>query len=289
MLSPYEKVAFTFLVLVCVVATVNTFGLMARIILRGQGQLGMDQIVRRIREGIIALFSQGQIIRHRRRTSVFHYMVAWGFIFYLLVNGIEVAEGMITGFEFLPHNIIGNLYRLAADLFGTLVLIGVVYFLLRRFTFADPALTARDNVLLHPEVRAGAVMRDSFIVIMFIFLHIGFRQLASASLVALEGGSDPWQPTATLIAQTLSSAMNNQELTLLWHVSWWIAVGLIVIFLPYFPYTKHAHLFMGPANFMLQPERNYLGQMHTLNFEDESIEQFGAGTLFDLRDRKSVV
>lgn len=286
MLSPYEKVAFTFLVLVCVVATVNTFGLMARIILRGQGQLGMDQIVRRIREGIIALFSQGQIIRHRRRTSVFHYMVAWGFIFYLLVNGIEVAEGMITGFEFLPHNIIGNLYRLAADLFGTLVLIGVVYFLLRRFTFADPALTARDNVLLHPEVRAGAVMRDSFIVIMFIFLHIGFRQLASASLVALEGGSDPWQPTATLIAQTLSSAMNNQELTLLWHVSWWIAVGLIVIFLPYFPYTKHAHLFMGPANFMLQPERNYLGQMHTLNFEDESIEQFGAGTLFDLSQKQ---
>ncbi|MBX3055499.1 MAG: (Fe-S)-binding protein [Anaerolineae bacterium] len=285
MLSPFEKAAFIFLLVVCLVATVNTFGLMARIILRGQGQLGTDQVIRRLREGVVALFSQGRIIRHRRRTSIFHYLVAWGFIFYLLVNGVEVAEGLITGFH-VPDNIIGNLYQLAADIFGTLVLIGIVYFLLRRFAFGDPALAARENVLLHPDVRGGAVMRDSFIVILFITLHIGFRQIASAALVGLEGGSDPWQPTATLLAQTLLNGMTPEGLTTLWHFSWWLAVGLIVVFLPYFPYTKHAHLFMGPLNFAVQPERNYLGEMHTLNFEDESIEQFGAGTLFDLSQKQ---
>jgi len=286
MLSPTGKILFIFLVIVAVVATINTFGLMARIIQRGQGTLSLNDAARRVWNGIIALFSQGRIIRHRKRTSVFHYLVAWGFLFYLLVNGVEVAEGLITGFEFIPDTIIGNLYLLTADIFGSLVLIGVFYFLLRRFAFADPALFARENVLLHPDVRAGAIMRDSFIVILFIFLHIGFRQMASAAQVALAGGSDPWQPTASLIAQTLLANMTTQGLEALWQVSWWIAIGLIVVFLPYFPYTKHAHLFMGPLNFMTQPERNYLGQMHTLNFEDETIEQFGAGTLFDLSDKQ---
>lgn len=285
MLSPIEKILFIFLVVVAAVATINTFGQMARIIGRGQGALSMKDAARRLRIGIVALFSQGRIIRHRKLTSFFHYFVAWGFIFYLVVNGVEVAEGLIAGFEFLPGNIIGNVYRLAADLFGTLVLIGVFYFLLRRFAFTDPALNARENILLHPDVRAGGITRESFIVLLFITLHVGFRQLAAAAQVARHGGSDLWQPTATFIAQTLLSA-ENMPLDAIWHVSWWIAIGLIVVFLPYFPYTKHAHLFMGPVNFMTQPERNYLGQMHTLNFEDESIEQFGAGTLFDLSQKQ---
>lgn len=286
MLSPIEKILFIFLMVVAVVATINTFSQMAQIILRGQGgKLDFSQLPQRVMAGIAALFSQGRIIRHRKLTSIFHYLVAWGFLFYLFVNGVEVAEGLISGFTFFHDHIIGNVYRLLADLFGTLVLIGVTYFLLRRFAFADPVLTARENVLLHPEVREGGIMRDSFIVIFFIMLHMGFRQLASAALLAMDGGSDPWQPTATLIAQTLFSGP-NVPLDAIWHLSWWLAVGLIVVFLPYFPYTKHAHLFMGPLNFTTQPERTYLGQMKTLDFEDESVEQFGAGSLFDLSQKQ---
>ena len=40
---------------------------------------------------------------------------------------------------------------------------------------------------------------------------------------------------------------------------------------------------MGPVNFMTSSQtQSYLGEMHTLDFEDESIEQFGAATMFDL-------
>ncbi|HFE66375.1 MAG TPA: (Fe-S)-binding protein, partial [Chloroflexi bacterium] len=46
--------------------------------------------------------------------------------------------------------------------------------------------------------------------------------------------------------------------------------------------TKHLHLITGPLNYMTSPERAYLGQLETLDFEDESIEQFGANNIFDL-------
>ena len=105
MLSPTEKNLFILLVAISLTATYNTFGNMFKIILRGQGKLNFDNFVRRAWEGFLALASQGRIIRHRKISSLFHYGVAWGFIFYGLVNILDMMEGLITGFHFLEGNI----------------------------------------------------------------------------------------------------------------------------------------------------------------------------------------
>jgi Fe-S oxidoreductase len=143
----------------------------------------------------------------------------------------------------------------------------------------------RENVKLDPKARKGGVWQDSLVVGMFILFHVGFRFLGASFAIA-QHGSDSWQPFANWLANVWVGA-SPFALNFGWHASWWIALGLILFFLPYFPYTKHAHLFMGPFNFMTRPERTYLGQMETLDFEDESIEQFGAATLFDL-DQTSI-
>jgi Fe-S oxidoreductase len=94
-------------------------------------------------------------------------------------------------------------------------------------------------------------------------------------------GWDPWQPFASLVAMGLAALPPN-VLVVGWHLSWWVALGLILLFLPYFPYTKHAHLFMGPFNFATRPRRRAMGALDSINFEDESQEQFGVTTLTDL-------
>ncbi len=282
MLSSTEIFFFALLVLICTVATINTWSQMFAIINRGQGTLYTDHIVQRSLNGLVALFTNGRILRHRKLSSILHIGVAWGFIFYFLVNGVEIAQGLIHGFEenFLA-NPGGDIYRLLADLLGLAVLIGVLYFLFRRFTYGDKNLQIRDNVLLNEKARAGGIGSDSLIVILFILAHIGFRMLAAAALIAAKG-NDPWQPFANWIAQTFLIGISSDALTFLWHLSWWISIGLVILFMPYFPYTKHIHLFMGPFNIMTSPKRTYLGQLTSLDFEDESIEQFGAATLFDL-------
>jgi Fe-S oxidoreductase len=286
MLSPTEKFLFGFLVLVTLTATYNTFKDMAQIIGRGKGQLFLDDLLRRLIKGAVALINQGRIIRHRKLTSLLHYGVAWGFIFYGLVNAVDIAEGLIADFHFLgQETVFNNIFRLLADFFTFTVLLGVVYLIIRRL--ARPKnLGFRDNIKLHPKVRTG-IAQDSLVVGMFILFHIGFRYLSVSFLIAQGGVSDPFQPFATLAAG-LFMGLPEAYLTFGWHFSWWVAVGLILLFLPYFPYTKHAHLFMGPINFMTSPERTYLGQMKTLDFEDESIEQFGANTLFDLEQKRIV-
>ncbi len=282
MLTPIETILFLLLVFICGVAAIYTWGQMFQIINRGQRQLYFDNLLQRVWTGIRALFSQGSIISHRRIVSIFHYGVAYGFIFYGLVNLVDLAEGLIPGFHFLEGSIVGDIYRLLADLFSVIVLIGLLFFLVRRFGSKDPQLRARENVRLNAKARERGINTDSLIVIVFIFLHISGSLLASASAIALSGAADIWQPFSNLLANTLMAGWPEGLLTFTEHAGWWLAIGLIVLFIPYFPYTKHIHLFMGPLNFMTRPERTYPGQMFTLDFEDESIEQFGAASLFDL-------
>jgi Fe-S oxidoreductase len=286
MLTGIEKLLFALLMIFSLVASYYTFGQVVRIVLRGQGKLNFDNLPQRLVTGVVALFGQGNILRRRKVASIFHWGVAWGFIFYFLVNFLDVLEGLITGFH-LPDNIIFDIYNLLADLFSVAVLAGIVFFFIRRFGTKDPALKIRENVLLHPKARLeNGVNRDSLIVIVFIFLHVGCRLLGSAFLNASHG-LDPWEPFASLIASGLTG-WPESALTIGWHITFWIAVGLVLLFLPYFPYTKHFHLMVGPFNFMTNPERTYLGQMSTLNLEDETVEQFGASDLFHLQQTQLV-
>jgi Fe-S oxidoreductase len=66
------------------------------------------------------------------------------------------------------------------------------------------------------------------------------------------------------------------------HIWWWLALGSILLFLPYFLYSKHIHLFFAPFNFLLHPERPSMGTLDALDFEDEAVEQFGVARLEDL-------
>jgi Fe-S oxidoreductase len=75
------------------------------------------------------------------------------------------------------------------------------------------------------------------------------------------------------------SGMSQTALEIGQHASFWLSLGAIVAFLSYFPYTKHIHLFFSPINYLTKPERRSIGQLDYINFEDESIEQFGATNL----------
>lgn len=282
MLTLIEKILFVIAVAAALALARITFVRMFRIIGRGQGRLALDHLPRRALKGIAALVTQGRIIRNRTITSLFHYGVAWGFIFYLLVNVVDVLEGYIPGFRFLGDGPVGGIYRLLADLFSATVLIGVVYFLIRRFVARAPVLRFREGVLQHPAVAAGGVMGDSLIVAVFILFHVGFRLVGAAFHVA--AAPDGWQPVAGLVGG-LFAGLPPPALEIGRHVAWWLALGLILAFLPYFPYTKHAHLFMGPLNFMVRPERAALGALEPINFDDASLQQFGAARLTDLSQK----
>ncbi len=279
MLSTIERFLFVFLALVTISAMYMSFERMARIILRGHGQLHLSGLLRRLLIGARSFILQGDILKYRLVTSLFHFGIAWGFTFYFLVNAGDVLEGFVPGFRLFGDGMVGGVYRLLADVLSVASIVGTAYFLVRRFIARAAPLQTRENVLLDPKVRDGGVSRDSLLVGLFILVHVGARFASQSFLVAADG--DAWQPFAGILAG-LWAGLSPESLELGWHVSWWTALGVIMLFAPWFPYSKHAHLFMGPLNYVTRPERTALGAMDPLNFEDESIEQFGAARLTDL-------
>jgi Fe-S oxidoreductase len=219
------------------------------------------------------------VLRDRLLPSLLHGFVGWAFIYYLLVNLGDVLEGLIPDFIFLGTGTIGNLYRLGADVLSVAALVGMTGLLIRRFALRAPELTIRDSTLLHPKAKSG-IRRDSAIVGSVILIHVGSRFLGQNFALAATG-TDPWQPFASAVSG-LWSGLSETALMVGEHIWWWLALGSILLFLPYFLYSKHIHLFFAPFNFLLHPERPSMGTLDALDFEDEAVEQFGVARLEDL-------
>ena len=257
-------------------ASYITFKKMFKVILAGTNPIIWTDVIKNWNAGLIAFISQKTLFKTRPVVGFIHALVAWGFTLYLLVNIIDVLYGFIPNFKFLPNSITGDIYRLFVDTFSILVLLGVFYFLARRFIIQEDRLTIKDPVLLSDRAKAGMKF-DSFIVGAFIIVHIGSRFLSASFEIAIHG-TDWSQPAANIVA-TLWSTLSPNTLTIAEHVTWWLALGLILLFLPYFPYSKHAHLFMGPLNIMASEKRRSMAAIETIDFEDEELDQFGAAQI----------
>jgi len=273
MLTLPEKLLFILAALASAYSAYLVSSQIIRIIGRGGGQVDWKLIRTRLVSVLLKTITLQPVFRTRFLTSLFHGFIAWGFIYYLLVNFGDVLEGYIPDFVFLGRGLLGNLYRAGADILSVAALVGMLALILRRFTLKPAALSARDDVLLHPKARSG-IRRDSAIVGAFILVHVGSRFLGTSFKLAGEG-RDAWQPFASAVAN-LWSGWSETILIAGEHVFFWLALGTIFGFIPYFLYSKHIHLFFAPLNFLLKPERRSMGELDKLDFEDESIDQFGA-------------
>lgn len=280
MLTPIEKLVFILAALVVLFLAWRAMVRLVRIISRGTGRPDWGTAGRRLID--VALRKTAALaptFKARPVVSLLHGLVAWGFMYYLLVDFGDVLSGLITDFVFLGTGPVGDVYRLGADLLSAAALIGMTGLMIRRFIVGAPALDIRSETTVLPEARTG-VRRDSAIVGFFILFHVGGRLFGESFHLAADG-PDAWQPVASALS-TLWSGWSASAVETGRHVSWWVAIGLILAFVPYFPHSKHIHLFFAPLNYLLKPERRSIGQLEPLDFEDENLEQFGAARIEDL-------
>jgi len=279
MLTLVEKLAFVLLSLASVVAAVRAADRLRRVIRRGRGPISFKHAGARLARAVVKAGAFLPTWRTRLVPSLLHAFVGWAFIYYLLVNLGDLLQGLLPNFVFLGDGPVGHVYRLIADLLSAAALYGMAALLARRFWLRAPAFSFRPATTVHPKARPG-IRRDSAIVGGFILVHVGSRFLGDSVALAATG-PDPWRPFATLVAP-LWQSLSPAALTVLAHGFFWGALGTILLFIPYFLYSKHLHLFLAPLNFLLKPERKSIGQLSAINFDDETITQYGAAKVEDL-------
>ena len=280
MLTLIEKILFAIATVISLYYTYRGVQRIARNIAGGQGKIDWSLAWKRIGDIIAKVIFFQPVFRFRLGPSLFHAFVGWGFFVYLLINISDLIYAY-TGFKILENSgQFGNVYRLLADFLGVGILIGLASLAFRRYILRPPTLTTRETTLLHPKARTG-ITRDSAIVTATFFTHNLMRLLGESFHLASQGKTDSWQPIISSVSG-LWSGVDANVLMVGEHITFWLSIGAVVAFLPYFAYSKHIHLFLAPINFALKPERKSIGQLNYINLDDQSIEQFGAGTMKDL-------
>ena len=244
---------------------------------RADAELRWDRLGARVWYALTTTLLQTRTFRKRPWVSFFHSFIFYGFTFYILVNFVDAVEG------YFPVSISsgswwGAAYNLAADVLSLLVLVGVVALVVRRFILPSQRdFRFNERTMLHEDVRRRYISRDSMIVSAFILFHVGSRAVGAGAKLAAEG-ADRFQPFASLLSRVFTPA--NAEA---WRVfGYWGALGSVLLFLMYFPYTKHVHLFMAPAKYLVAREVSS-GVLPALDVNLEAEEpKLGAKRLEDL-------
>jgi len=236
-----------------------------------------DHFPQRLWYALVTTLTQSRTFRRRPFISFFHSFIFYGFVFYILVNMVDGIEGFFP-FTIRSTSLPGLVYNLLADLLSALVLIGVAALVIRRFLLPSRRdFTFNPRTMLHPDVKHGRIRVDSLIVSAFILFHVGSRAVGAGAKLAAEG-PDRYQPFATLLSHAFTTG--NAEA---WRIfGYWGALGSVLAFLMYFPFSKHIHIFAAPAKYLVA-RRPSSGVLPTeeLDLESENLTA-GANTLEDL-------
>ncbi len=205
-----------------------------------------DHVPRRIWHALATTLTQSRTFRKRPVVSFFHSFIFYGFAFYLLVNFADAIDGFIP-LSFSSLGMPGKLYVLFADVLSALVLVGVIALIIRRFLLTSRRdFVFNERTLLHPNVTQKYVTFDSLVVSAFIFFHVGSRAIGAGAKIALDGPNS-FAPFASLLAH-LFTPQNSMAGRVF---GYWGALGSVLAFLVYFPYSKHIHIFMAPAKYLV--------------------------------------
>jgi Fe-S oxidoreductase len=283
MLPLSHKIAFLLFALLTLALALEGFYRLYLRIRRGPDdpEPRFNHLPRRIAYALTTTLRQTRTFKKRPTIGIFHSFIFYGFVFYGLVNLLDAAEGYFP-FSISSSNPIGAIYNLLADILSFLVLLGVIALVIRRFALPsrqDFSFNAR--TLLHKDVQHAKITRDSLIVSAFILFHVGSRAIGAGARIAAEG-PDPLQPFATTLSHLFTPA--NAEAFRIF--GFWGALGSVLAFLAYFPYTKHIHIFGAPAKYLVarEPSSGVLPLAAVnLETEDESnLKTIGANKLEDL-------
>ncbi len=281
MLLGIEKLIFVFFSILSIYFTSVAVGKIAANISSAQGEINWKQVLANLPSTFFNYLSLNRTFKTRLAVSVTHALVAWGFLTFLVINLNDVLYGFFD-FRLLESlGLFGNMYRSITDIFNVLILLGIMALAIRRFVVSPNTFFVNKNVTIHPKAISG-IARDSAIVAGFIFLHNSARLFGEAAYVArVYNANDPWQPIISYVAKDLYQ-FSGSTLVGIEHSMFWLSLGAVVLFLPYFALSKHIHIFFVPINQALKPYRKALAEIPYIDLNDESIESFGATNISDL-------
>ncbi|WP_349408858.1 (Fe-S)-binding protein [Pseudalkalibacillus sp. SCS-8] len=219
---------------------------------------------------LVNVFGQKKLLKDKK-SGIIHVMMFYGFIMVQFGAIDMIVKGLSPG----AHLPLGPLYpgfTLFQELVTLMILVAVIWAFYRRYI--------EKLVRLKRGFKAGLVLL--FIGGLMLSVLFGNGMEIIWHDLELSGMA----PVASAIA-FLFGWVGKTGAAVLFYVSWWVHLLILLTFLVYVPQSKHAHLIAGPINVFLG-RTHKVGRLASIDFEDETQETFGVGKVEDFNQKQLV-
>lgn len=232
----------------------------------GKPEYRLNNVPQRIINTLNIAFLQTKLLRSRL-AGFLHFCIYWGFLILSLVVLESFIEGFIPDFSF---HFLGKFYSvitLSQDVFGAVVFFVVVFSLFRRFIGTPKRLKVEKS----SRIDAAFIL----VLIMLVMVTMFGTNIERIWL----GHSHGFRPVSAFLARILAGSGSD----IVYSFFWWAHNIVVLGFLNYLPYSKHFHVLSSvPNTFLSNFKIEKKNVLKPVNFEDESIEQYGAKDIEDL-------
>jgi Fe-S oxidoreductase len=260
------RVSFALILFSAIAIFVYSIRVFISYIKLGKSENRLNNIGQRIKNVFSIAIFQSKLFR-QKFAGFLHASIFWGFLVLLIVVLEGFIEGLFPGFSFSFLGRFYSLITLTQDVFGILVFFVVLFSLFRRYISTPKRLKVEKPSRL-----------DATFILALIFL-VMFTMFGTTAERILIGESSGFRPVSAFIAKSLfSNGSDNIYLVFLYAHSL-----VVLIFLNYLPYSKHFHVLSSiPNTFFSNFKIDKKNVIKPINFEDESIQQYGARDIEDL-------
>jgi Fe-S oxidoreductase len=234
-----------------------------------------DDVERRVRKEAVVVLGQKKLLQ-RLLPGLVHAFIFWGFM--VLLPTIVIAMiGIVDRGSTLPWLGHQGWFALLADVFATLVLIGV-------------CVAAYIRKVVRPRRFEGSHLGEADLILAMIAGIVTTLLLWHATRIALGVNEFPasWEPVANALSGLFGDGTATKVLE---RVFVWAHVLLILSFLAYLPHSKHLHIATAAINVFFARTRAR-GRLEPLRFDAEDVPEeemrFGLGTVADLTWKQSL-
>ncbi|MFN3467566.1 MAG: heterodisulfide reductase-related iron-sulfur binding cluster, partial [Candidatus Brocadiales bacterium] len=230
-------------------AGIFLYGLYRRYRLWSKGRPDAGPLTRRLGHTLWLIFSHKEIFSEKW-PGVIHGSIFFGFLV-LFIGTCLVALQVHLHWQIL-YGKFYLYYSLTLDLFGVLMLLGVLLASYRRYLTEHPHFENRPD----DAVTLG---------LLFIILVTGFL-IEGSRIAVLDPPWETYSPIGHLTARALKTLMQESELKNLHGNLWWFHMCLAMFFIAYIPYSRLLHLLITPLNLFLRPA-SPRGALSPIDFE----------------------
>jgi len=260
MLSPAEKIVFGLIILVTAALFLVPLYERYRIVCSGRPENRFDRLGRRILHALSKILFQRCTLKNERLfTGFMHVFIFYGALTFDTMTVNHTLEGFFPRLYLFGEASFGQFFSLLVDLFAVLVLVGVLFFIIKRF-------------VVRPKAYATTPKDSAVIYAALILVTLSYLYFESFS-IAHHPGTTRLSFLGSALARAINaSGLDSAAVAAHFKISWWLHILFVYAFVAYVPHSKYLHMITGSLNVVFRAP----GASRTIRALDlEKSETFG--------------